>query len=60
MTLPADTVREAFAAQAAACHERGSPFTGLLCEALGRLLDPSTEVGRRVLDWTGRPDARGE
>jgi hypothetical protein len=60
MTLPANTVSEAFAAQAAACRERGSPCVGLLCEALGRLLDPSTEVGRRVLDWPGRPDARGD
>ena len=58
---PAETaVREAFAAQAKACAERGSPFTGLLCEALGRSLDRSTEVGQRVLDWPGRPDARGD
>jgi hypothetical protein len=53
-------VRAAFASQAAACAERGSPFTGRLCEALGRGLDRSTEVGRRVLDWSGRPDARGD
>jgi hypothetical protein len=58
---PAETaVREAFAAQAEACAERGSPFTGLLCDVLGRSLDRSTEVGRRVLDWSGRPDARGD
>ena len=58
---PAETaVREAFAAQAEACAERGSPFTALLCEALGRALDRSTEPGRRVLDWSGRPDARGD
>jgi hypothetical protein len=58
---PAETaVREAFAAQAEACAERGSPFTGLLCDVLGRALDRSTEVGRRVLDWSGRPDARGD
>jgi hypothetical protein len=58
---PAETdVREAFASQAEACAERGSPFTGLLCEALGRSLDRSTEVGQRVLDWPGRPDARGD
>ncbi len=37
---PADTaVRNAFAAQAEACAERGSPFTGLLCEALGHSLE---------------------
>jgi hypothetical protein len=58
---PAETaVREAFAAQAQACAERGSPFTGLLCDVLGRSLDRSTEAGRRVLDWSGRPDARGD
>ena len=58
---PAETaVREAFSAQAQACAGRGSPFTGLLCDVLGRSLDRSTEVGRRVLDWPGRPDARGD
>ena len=58
---PAETaVREAFASQAEACAERGPPFTGMLCEALGRSLDRSTEVGQRVLDWPGRPDARGD
>jgi hypothetical protein len=58
---PAETaVRDAFASQARACRERGSPFTGLLCEVLGRILDRSTGVGSRVLDWSGRPDARGD
>jgi hypothetical protein len=58
---PAETaVRNAFVAQAEACRGRGSPFTALLCEALGHTLDRSTEVGRRVLDWPGRPDARGD
>ncbi|GGC67601.1 hypothetical protein GCM10011504_51950 [Siccirubricoccus deserti] len=60
MTPAAEAARNAFAVQASACHERGSPFTGLLCEALGRILDHSTELGRRVLDWPGRPDARGD
>ncbi len=60
MTSAENAVREAFGAQAEACAERGSPFTGLLCEALKRVLDRSTEVGRRVLDWSGRPDARGD
>jgi hypothetical protein len=44
------TIREAFAEQAEACAERGSPFTGRLCEALARVLDRSTQVGQRVLD----------
>ncbi|WP_043832644.1 DUF2332 domain-containing protein [Muricoccus aerilatus] len=60
MTSTEAAVREAFAAQARACTERGSPFTATLCETLGRLLDSSTEVGRRVLGWSGRPDARGD
>ncbi|MBD0274649.1 MAG: DUF2332 family protein [Acetobacteraceae bacterium] len=55
-----NAVRDAFASQAAACAKRGSPFTSRLCEALGRGLDRSTEVGRRVLAWSGRPDARGD
>jgi hypothetical protein len=58
---PAETaVRDAFAAQAQACRQRGSPFTGLLCEVFGRILDRSTGVGKRALDWSGRPDARGD
>jgi hypothetical protein len=60
MTPAETTVRDAFAAQAKTCSQRGSPFTGLLCEALGGILDHSTEVGRRVLGWSGRPDARGD
>src|ERR671912_1256849 len=54
------TIREAFAEQAEACAERGSPFTGRLCEALARVIDRSTHVGQRVLDWPGQPDARGD
>ena len=60
MTQDEAAIREAFASQARSCAGRGSPFTALLCEALGGLLDHSTEVGRRVLGWPGRPDARGD
>ena len=60
MTSSEDAVREAFTLQAEACTERGSPLTGIVCQALGRVLDRSTETGRRVLDWPGRPDARGD
>ena len=60
MTQAENAVREAFATQAQSCAERGSSFTALLCEVLGRMLDQSTEVGRRVLGWSGRPDARGD
>ena len=55
-----EAVREAFRAQAEASAARGSPFTALLSEALGRILDRRTQVGRRVLAWRGRPDARGD
>jgi hypothetical protein len=54
------TVRDAFIEQAKACATRGSPFTSRLCEALARVLDRSTRTGQRVLDWPGRPDARGD
>ena len=37
-----------------------SPFTGRLCEALAQVLNRSTEIGQRVLNWPGRPDARGD
>jgi len=50
-------VRQAFAEQAEVCAKLGSAFTGLLCGVLGRALDRSTAVGRRVLDWPGPPDA---
>ncbi len=50
-------VRAAFARQADWCAKLGSPFTSRLCEVLGRELDRKTEVGRRVLDWPGKPDA---
>jgi len=38
----------------------GSPFMIRLCGLLGRRLDRSTEVGRRVLDWPGTADAFGD
>lgn len=50
-------VRQAFADQADTCARLGSAFTGRLCEILGKVLDDSTEVGRRVLGWAGPPDA---
>jgi hypothetical protein len=50
-------VRQAFAEQAEVCAKLGSPFTGLLCGVLGHILDRSTAVGQRVLNWPGPPDA---
>ena len=53
-------VRAAFAEQAKWCEQLGSPFTARLCDLLGRRLDRSTSMGRRVLDWPGAPEARGD
>lgn len=50
-------VRRAFAEQAEVCAKLASPFTGLLCGILARVLDKQTSVGRRVLGWSGPPDA---
>jgi hypothetical protein len=51
-------VRSTFAAQASWAAKLGSPFTAALCEAIERNLDRDTPVGRRVLDWPGKPDAQ--
>lgn len=53
-------VREAFARQAAICTGAGAPFTGTLCRLIGERLDRSTAIGRRVLDWSGRPAHDGD
>jgi hypothetical protein len=50
-------VRTAFARQTGYCAKLGSPFTSLFCEVLGGKLDRETGIGRRVLDWPGKPDA---
>jgi hypothetical protein len=50
-----DAARAAFAEQAMWCRRLGSPFTALLCETIGSHVDRSSEIGRRVLDWTGDP-----
>ncbi len=47
----------AFRQQAVWCRQLGSPLTGLLMDVLAERLDHSTAVGRRVLDWPGRPAA---
>jgi hypothetical protein len=48
-------IRASFAEQAGFCTQLGAPFTALLCETLGKRLDRSSEVGRRVLGWRGDP-----
>lgn len=52
-------IREHFVRQAEACDGLGSPFTAKLCRALPKILDHTTQTGRRVLDWPGhaREDA---
>jgi hypothetical protein len=48
-----EEVRASFAEQAFWCGRLGSPFTARLCETLGKRLDRSSAIGRRVLDWPG-------
>ena len=46
-------IRDAFAKQEGWCRLLGADFTAGLCQVLGTILDRTTEVGRRVLDWPG-------
>jgi hypothetical protein len=55
-----NSVREAFAEQAKWGGLLGSPLTALLCELIGRRLDRSSEIGRRIVDWQGRPGSRDD
>ncbi|HKD52630.1 MAG TPA: DUF2332 family protein, partial [Steroidobacteraceae bacterium] len=48
-------VRQAFLDQAGYCDRLGSPFTALLCRALGDGLDGSVEIERNILEWPGDP-----
>ncbi len=50
-------VRTAFAEQAVWAEKLESPFMARLTAAIGKGLDRSTAVGRRLLDWPGQPDA---
>ena len=52
--------RRAFAEQSQWCVRLASPFTALLCDLLGRGLNRSTQIGRRVLDWPGDPGSAGD
>lgn len=51
--------RQAFADQADWARRLDAPFTALLCDTLGNVLDDTTAVGRRMLGWDGdwRADA---
>ena len=53
-------VRAAFAQQAVWCADLGSPLTAAVMRLCAERLDRSSAVGRRVLDWTTRADAKGD
>jgi hypothetical protein len=48
-------IRASFVEQAGFCTRLGAPFMALLSETLGKRLDRTTEVGRRILSWPGSP-----
>lgn len=49
------TNREAFELQARYCDANDAPITAALCRGIAAAVDRSTETGRRILDWPGRP-----
>jgi len=53
-------VRAAFEDQAQLCARFGSSFMSVLCRTIGANLDDSSLVGRRIVQWTGDPSARGD
>ena len=52
-----ERVRAAFAEQAGWAEKLGSPFMVRLTSLLAERLDRSSETGRRILDWSGPPEA---
>ena len=50
-----DQVRAAFANQIEYCRSNGAPITGRMVEAIIGVIDLSTELGQRVLEWEGNP-----
>lgn len=48
-------VRAAFDVQAGWARKLGAPFTARLLEAIAAVIDRSTPVGARMLDWPGEP-----
>ena len=53
-------VQLAFENQSAICTKAGAPFTGRLCRLVGQRLTPDTDIGRRILGWTGNPSHEGD
>ena len=50
-----EEVRAAFHNQVQYCTANGAPITGRICEALINVLDSNSMIGRRVLEWQGKP-----
>lgn len=46
-------IREAFALQAKACAELGSPFMAQLLSVIGERMQPGSVVADRILNWKG-------
>ena len=54
-------IQEAFALQAVACDELGSPFMGRLCRLIGaRLASGQGAVAERLLSWPSDPTYRAD
>ena len=53
-------VRRSFLEQAEICASLGSGFMFHLCKGLGEHLDKSTQIGKRVLEWQGDPQPKGD
>ena len=54
MTRVADdaVLAQVFETQAGHCDRMSAPFNGRICRLLPRLLDDTSEIGRRVLGWS--------
>lgn len=55
-----ETVRLAFARQASACRDLGSPFTARLCTLASARLTVDNPVGEKILSWPGDPSPNGD
>lgn len=53
-------VRQSFFEQAQICALLGSNFMQFLCAGLAENLDKSTQTGKRILEWQGDPQPKGD
>ena len=53
-------VRDSFLEQARYCEKLGSTFMRDLLVGLARHLEPNTETGNRVLNWSGAPEPKSD